>query len=64
MTTTLKGWKTLIFGLFLVIVPAALNYIANIDWISLGISPGVSAMIGAIVIGLRALTNTSMTKGN
>ena len=34
-----KGWKTVIFGLAVIVVPSALTYLGNIDWTTLGISP-------------------------
>lgn len=58
----MKGWKTILFGLFMIIVPPALNYLVGVDWQSLGVSPGISAMIGAAIIGLRALTSTPIGK--
>jgi small neutral amino acid transporter SnatA (MarC family) len=61
--TALKGWKTIIFGLIMVVAPAAFNYLGVIDWQSLGISPGTSAIIGGIIIALRAVTNTPPLKG-
>jgi hypothetical protein len=58
-----KGLKTVGFGLLMVVGPAALTYLGGIDWASLGISPLTSAIIGAIVIGLRAVTSTPIGKG-
>jgi len=54
----MKGWRTVIFGALMVIGPPLLTYVAGVDWKSLGVSPAVSAAIGAIVIALRAVTNT------
>ena len=54
----MKGWKTVAFGALMIVAPQLLNYFGGVDWRSLGVSPGVSAAIGAIVIGLRALTST------
>lgn len=62
MIQGLKGWKTVIFGLFMAIAPTVLTYVAGIDWTSLGISPAVGAIIGGIVIGLRTVTTTPITK--
>jgi threonine aldolase len=56
----MKGWKTVVFGLVVAVAPAALNYVGGIDWTSLGLSPSAGAAIGAIIIGLRAITNTSI----
>ena len=59
-----KGWKTVAFGLLMIIVPSALTYLGNVDWTSLGVSPGVAAAIGAAIIGLRAITDTPIAKGS
>lgn len=55
----MKGFKTLAFGLVTAIAPAALVYLGGIDWTHIGISPSVAGVIGAIIIGLRAITNTA-----
>lgn len=60
---SVKGWKTVGFGVLMVVVPAALNYLGGVDWTSLGVSPTMGAIIGAIIIGLRAATNTPIGKG-
>ena len=59
----MKGWKTVTFGLFMVVVPPALTYIGGIDWTSIGVSPAAAAVIGGIVIALRAVTSTAIGKG-
>lgn len=59
----LKGWKTVAFGLVMIVVPPALTYLGGVDWTSLGVSPAVSAGIGAAIIGLRAMTSTAIGKG-
>jgi hypothetical protein len=56
----MKGFKTVAFGLALVVVPPAITYLGGVDWTSLGVSPGVSAAIGLVVIGLRAVTNSAI----
>lgn len=56
----LTGWKTVIFGAAMVIVPPLMTYVGGINWTSLGVSPGVSAAIGLVIIGLRAVTSTSI----
>lgn len=58
----MKGYKTILFGLLMIVGPAALTYLAGVDWTSLGISPGVASLIGAVVIGLRAMTSTPIGK--
>lgn len=59
-----KGWKTVAFGLVMIIVPPALTYLGGVDWTSLGVSPAMAAAIGAAIIGLRAVTNTPVMKGS
>ena len=54
----LKGWKTVLFGLVMIIVPPALDYLGAVRWQDLGLSPGISALIGAAIIALRAMTST------
>jgi|APFre7841882654_1041346.scaffolds.fasta_scaffold608479_2 hypothetical protein len=54
----MKGWRTVIFGGLMVVVPPLLTYLGGIDWTSYGISPALSAAIGAVIIGLRAATST------
>lgn len=56
----MKGFKTIAFGLVMIVAPPALVYLGGVDWTSLGISPSASAAIGAIIIGLRAVTNSSI----
>jgi hypothetical protein len=56
----MKGFKTVAFGLALVVIPPAVTYLGGVDWTSLGISPTASAAIGLVVIGLRAITNTAI----
>lgn len=55
-----KGWKTILFGLAVAIGPAAVTYLGGVNWTSLGVSPGVAAAIGVVIIALRAVTNTSV----
>jgi hypothetical protein len=56
----MKGFKTVAFGLALVVIPPTVTYLGGVDWTTLGLSPGVSAAIGFVVIGLRAVTNTAI----
>jgi hypothetical protein len=56
----MKGFKTVAFGLALVVIPPAVTYLGGVDWTTLGLSPGVSAAIGLAVIGLRAITTTAI----
>lgn len=55
-----KGWKTVIFGLAVIVVPSALTYLGNIDWTTLGISPAAASVIGLAIVALRAATNTAL----
>ena len=55
-----KGFRTVAFGLLVAVVPAAVTYLAGVNWESIGVSPQVAAAIGVVIIGLRAITNTSM----
>jgi len=54
----LKGYKTLAFGAFVAVAPAALTYLGGIDWTTLGISPATAGMIGMAIMGLRFITNS------
>ncbi len=54
----MKGFKTILFGLALVVIPPAVTYLGGVDWTTLGLSPAVSAGIGLAVIALRAVTTT------
>jgi len=56
----MKGFKTVAFGLALVVIPPAVTYLGGVDWASIGVSPAVSTVIGLAVIGLRAVTNTAI----
>ena len=57
-----KGTRTIIFGLGVAILPAALNYIGGIDWTSFGVSPSAGVFLGLAVMGLRTITNTPVGK--
>lgn len=57
---TLKGWKTVVFGLAVAVVPAGLTYLADLDWTHF-VNPNIAALItGLITIALRAVTDTSI----
>jgi hypothetical protein len=58
----MKGWRTLAFGFFVAVAPAALDYLGGVSWTSIGVSPGVGAAIGAGIIALRVITNTAIGK--
>jgi hypothetical protein len=55
-----KGFRTVAFGLFVAVAPAAVTYLGGVDWTTLGISPGVAAALGLAVVGLRAVTSTAI----
>lgn len=52
------GYRTLAFGFLVAVAPAALNYLDLVDWTTLGLSPGVGALLGAAIMGLRYITIT------
>ena len=54
----LKGLKTFLYGAAVAIIPAVLEYAAGIDMKAFGLSPIISAAIGAGIVGLRAVTNS------
>lgn len=58
----MKGWRTIIFGAGVAVVPAALQYLAGIDWTTTGLSPEAGSAIGAIIVMLRAVTNSPIGK--
>ena len=50
------GVRTFAFGLAVAVLPAALDYLGGVQWESMGIHPGVSALIGAGIVALRMVT--------
>ncbi len=60
----MKGFKSVAFGLAVAVIPSALVYLGGVDWTSLGISPQVAGAIGAAIVVLRAMTNTSIGKSS
>lgn len=59
MLTFLKGYRTAIVGALF----AALGFLETYDWVDIvpaGMEMLVVAVIGAVMIGLRAITNTAM----
>lgn len=61
--TTFKGWKTLGFGLLMVIAPPVLALLGGIDWNSSGLPPWAVMLVGAVVMALRFVTTTPIGKG-
>ena len=60
----LKGWRTLLFGLILVIAPPTLNYLSIIKWDDYLSPTWATVITGAIVIVLRFITNTPIGRNN
>ena len=58
----LTGFRTVLVGLIVAIGPAALTYLGGVNWTALGLSPTVGGVIGAVIIGLRAITTTPIGK--
>lgn len=57
----LSGFKTVMAGLVVAAGPATISYIGNIDVAqTFGLSPTAGAIVGAVMIGLRAITNSSI----
>lgn len=58
----LKGWRTIGIGLVVAIAPSALDYLGHIDWTRV-VGPNVALLIsGAVMVGLRLITDTSVGK--
>lgn len=56
----MKGYKTVIAGLFVALVPPGLEYFASIDWTQY-VSPQIAPVIvGCLFVVLRAVTNTPL----
>ncbi len=54
----LKGWRTILTGLAIAVAPSAINYLGGVDWTKL-VGPNVALLIsGAVMVGLRLITNT------
>ncbi len=61
MNSILTGFRTVLVGLVVAVGPAALSYLTSIDPVkTFGLSPTAGAIIGALMIGLRAITNTTV----
>jgi hypothetical protein len=56
----MTGWKTVIFGAAVAVGPGLLNYLGAVNWQTIGVSPSAGAVIGAVIIGLRAVTSTAI----
>lgn len=54
----MKGWKTIIAGAAMVVIPPLLTYAAGIDWTAI-VGPNLAMVIaGGVTIGLRLVTTT------
>lgn len=60
----MKGWKTVLFGLLLAIGAPAFHYLAGVDWTAIAGPVWGPIIVGAIVIGLRAITTTPVGQSN
>ena len=58
----MKGWRTYAVGLFFVLAPVALDYLAKVDWTTLVNAKWSPVILGAIMIAMRSITNTPPTK--
>jgi len=56
----MKGYRTVLFGAMVAVVPALLTYMNTIDWTAYG--PWITGVVGVITIALRAITTTPMTQ--
>lgn len=56
-----KGWKTIAFGIGTAILPAALEYLGGVNVSkTFGLSPTAGIVVGAAIMGLRAITSTAV----
>lgn len=54
----MKGWRTLVVGLFVAVAPAGLQYLAGFDWASVLGPAGAFAVAGVIQVAMRFVTTT------
>ena len=60
----LTGFKTFAVGLGLSILPQAVTYVSNFDFVHVfGLSPNTATLLGILMIGLRATTSTPIFHG-
>lgn len=56
-----KGFKTVIVGVTVAAAPAVIQYTSGIDVTqTFGLSPTAGMIIGLVIVGLRAATNTAI----
>jgi len=60
----MKGWKTVLFNLALVVVPPALTYLASVDWTKLVNPTWAPVVVGVFGILLRGVTTTPIGKSS
>jgi len=54
-----SGFKTFSVGLGLAIVPQAIAFLSNFDFVkAFGLSPNAASVMGVAMIALRAVTST------
>jgi hypothetical protein len=58
MLSNLQGWRTIIVGLGMTILPGALQYAAGVDWSSVIGPTGAMAVAGALTIIMRLISST------
>lgn len=58
----MKGFKTVIFGVLMVIAPPALTYLAGVDWTQFVGANAALVISGLVTIGLRVVTTTPIGK--
>jgi lysozyme len=61
-TDFMKGYRTLIVGLALAVLPASLQYLGAVDWQNLIGPTGAFFVSGLLAIGMRAMTTTPLGK--
>lgn len=60
----MKGYKTILFGVFVAVAPALLVYLGGVDWTSIGISPAMAGAIGLAIGAARYVTTTAIGKAS
>ena len=56
----MKGFRTVIVGLAMAVVPTALQYLAGLDWTQYVPAQYVPIVAGVVMIAMRAFTSTSI----
>lgn len=59
----MKGFRSVLIGLGLAVVPAATEYMAGVDWSFLGETTGF-VVGGVVMVVMRALTTTPIFTKN